>query len=148
IYDQEFGLLTAGRNVKAAKVAYDIAMHTADIVDAADRASGYKSLDEAETFDIEYWSLEQAKLGKSGRLPLEGEVAVVTGAASGIGRESAAAMLSAGAVVVGVDIKADIEHMFSGDNWLGIVGDVSDSDVLDGVFASAVREFGGVDILV
>lgn len=149
ILDHELGLLTAGTSRAAADAVHDIALHTMDIVEAADRQGGYRSLDEAHTFDIEYWELEQARLrsGASGR-PLDGEVALVTGAASGIGKATAAALLALGASVVGVDLSPGVVDAFSGPAWRGIVGDVSDAAVIDRAIESAAREFGGLDILV
>lgn len=154
VLDPGLGLLTAGATLGAVRAAGDIALHTFDVIDAADRHGGYRSFDEAESFDIEYWSLEQAKLATAKRRPLDGEVAVVTGAASGIGRAAAAALLAQGAAVVGIDLNPAVETAFdgagapAGGGWRGIVGDVSDTAVLDAAFALAARDFGGVDLLV
>lgn len=149
VLDPELGLLTVGASRSAADAVHDIALHTMDIVEAADRQAGYRSLDESRTFDIEYWELEQARLraGASGR-PLDGEVALVTGAASGIGRAAAAALLAQGAAVVGVDLSPAVADTFGGASWRGVVGDVAEPSVLDAALETAAREFGGLDILV
>ncbi|AMB57524.1 SDR family NAD(P)-dependent oxidoreductase [Microterricola viridarii] len=128
---------------------HDIYLHTMDIIDAADRDGGYSSLDEAQSFETEYWELEQARIRSSdGGRDLEGEVALVTGAASGIGRACAAALLARGAAVVGIDLNDAVLSSFAGRAWRGVVGDVSDIAVLDAAIDVAAREFGGVDMLV
>ncbi|MET0842350.1 MAG: SDR family oxidoreductase, partial [Mycetocola sp.] len=143
------GLLTAGTSTAEALAVADIAVHTMDIIEAADRASDYVSLDEAKSFDIEYWDLEQARIRKKGTPPMfAGEVAVVTGAASGIGRASASALLDAGAAVVGIDLNPAVQSTFDSPAWFGVVGDVSDPATLDAAVELAVRSFGGIDILV
>lgn len=149
VLDPELGLLTAGDGRAAADAVHDIAVHTMDIVEAADRQGGYRSLDEGLSFDIEYWELEQARL-RSGaaRRSLAGEVALVTGAASGIGRATAAALLAQGASVVGVDLSPAVTSAFGGAAWRGVVGDVSEPEVLERALDVAAREFGGLDILV
>ncbi|PFG29885.1 SDR family oxidoreductase [Paramicrobacterium agarici] len=148
IFDPEWGMLTAGATVKEAKIASDIAIHTSRIIEAADRMSGYASLDNSASFDIEYWSLEQAKLTRRSRGAFAGEVALVTGAASGIGRACAERLLAEGAAVVGVDLNPDVESMFQTDAWRGVVGDVSDAAVLSTAAEVAARDFGGVDVLI
>ncbi|KQW08588.1 hypothetical protein ASC66_04915 [Leifsonia sp. Root4] len=149
VLDARLGLLTAGATPAAADAVHDIYVHTMDIIDAADRDGGYHSLNEAQSFEIEYWELEQARVRQTmiGR-DLEGEVAVVTGAASGIGRACAAALLSRGAAVVGIDLNDSVVSTFEGRSWRAVVGDVSDTAVLDAAIDLAAREFGGIDMLV
>lgn len=148
VLDAELGMLVAGDTVRDLRVVEDVALHTIDVIDAADRLGGYCSLDEARTFDIEYWSLEQAKLAGRTRKPLSGEVAIVTGAASGIGRAVAERLLDDGAAVVGIDLNPDIVSVSRTDAWRGVVGDVSSPDVLRDAVELAGREYGGVDMVV
>jgi NAD(P)-dependent dehydrogenase (short-subunit alcohol dehydrogenase family) len=76
-------------------------------------------------------------------LPLVGEVALVTGAASGIGRPCAAALMAEGAAVVGVDLDPEIGAAFDGPNWLGVQADVTDGMAVDVAFDATAARFGG-----
>ena len=148
VLDPDLGLLVTGETVRDLRVVHDVALHTFDVIDAADRMGGYQSLSEELTFDIEYWSLEQAKLAGKKRSPLTGEVALVTGAASGIGRAVADHLLRSGAAVVGVDLSSGVADAFDGEAWRGVVGDVSDPSVIDAAIDTAARDFGGLDMVV
>jgi NAD(P)-dependent dehydrogenase (short-subunit alcohol dehydrogenase family) len=75
-------------------------------------------------------------------------VAFVTGAASGIGRACAAALMGEGACVVGIDLSPEIKAGFDGPNWLGLQADVSDADAVGGALDAAAARFGGLDMLV
>ncbi|MEL7208625.1 MAG: SDR family oxidoreductase, partial [Actinomycetota bacterium] len=110
---------------------------------------GYAALAQADLFDMEYWDLEQAKLRLAGPPPeLAGTVALVTGAASGIGRACAEALLDAGSAVVGLDLDDRVESVSTGDAWLGMRVDVTDAPAVDGAIRAGVEQFGGVDIAV
>ena len=149
ILDGELGLLTAGRTAKDAAIAADIYRHTISVISTATRISTYQALSAEAIFDVEYWELEQAKLAReSTPLPFRGEVAIVTGAASGIGRASANAFLAAGAAVIGLDRDPGVSATFSGAGWLGIAVDVTDVDAMRAAVYEGVDRFGGVDMLV
>src|SRR5262249_21246888 len=109
VLDAEYGLLTGGRTATDAAIARDIALHTLDAIERAEALDSWAALDEADLFDVEYWELEQAKLaGRGAPPPFAGEIALVTGAASGIGRAIADAFLAAGAAVVALDLDSTI----------------------------------------
>ena len=149
ILDPELGLLTAGRTAKDAAIAADIYRHTIAVIDTATRISQYQALSAEDIFAVEYWELEQAKLSReSTPLPFRGEVAIVTGAASGIGRACAEAFLAAGAAVIGLDRDPGVTTTFSGPAWLGIAADVTDIDAVRDAVYRGVERFGGVDMLI
>jgi len=106
-------------------------------------------LPEREIFEVEYWDLEQAKLRKSGKPALfAGEVALVTGAASGIGRACVDALLARGAAVVGLDLDARIEQLHKRADFRGLRCDVTSQEDVSAALDVTVRAFGGLDILV
>src|SRR6185369_13737588 len=129
VLDPELGLATAGRTVKDAAIAAEIYAHTMDIIERAERLGGYRALPARDLFDMEYWDLEQAKLAKAGKPPVfAGEVALVTGAASGIGKACAASLLARGAAVVGLDLNPSVVSLHDRKDYLGIAGDITDED--------------------
>jgi len=112
VLDPEFGLGCVGRTAKDARIVHDLYSHTIDVILRAQALGGYRALPERDIFDVEYWDLEQAKLKKAGAPPVfAGEVALVTGAASGIGRACVEALLRRGAAVIGLDINAEVTRL-------------------------------------
>ena len=149
VLDPELGVCTVGRSAQDAAVAFDIYAHTIEIILRATALGGYRSLTPAELFAVEYWDLEQAKLRRAGRPPvLSGEIALVTGAASGIGSACVEAFLTRGAAVVGLDVNAAIAELHCRPDFLGLVCDITDAEQLTSAFDAAVRAFGGLDMLV
>lgn len=149
VIDGELGLLTAGPDVRSADIAADIYRHTIRVVRAADAIGGYDALPEGDIFDLEYWELEQAKLGL-GRADGEfaGEVAVVTGAASGIGRACARELIDRGAAVVGLDVSPEVVDASDDAGYLGVPCDLTSREATSHALDAAVDRFGGVDMLV
>lgn len=149
ILDPALGMLTLGKSAREADIVADIYRHTIQIIQRADRLGGWQALPQQDIFDVEYWELEQAKLRKSGQPPLfQGEVALITGAASGIGRACAEAMLRRGAAVVGLDLTPDIKGLFNEAGFLGIHCDVTDPQAVNQALEQTLRSFGGLDMLV
>jgi rhamnose utilization protein RhaD (predicted bifunctional aldolase and dehydrogenase)/NAD(P)-dependent dehydrogenase (short-subunit alcohol dehydrogenase family) len=150
VLDRRLGLITIGRSAQDAAIAFDVYEHTIDIVLRATALGGYQALPAADIFAVEYWDLEQAKLRRGGSPPVfAGEVVLITGAASGIGKAAAEAFLRRGAAVVGLDISPSIGDLFAGRvSFLGQRCDVTHPDELDAALDATARAFGGLDMLV
>jgi rhamnose utilization protein RhaD (predicted bifunctional aldolase and dehydrogenase)/NAD(P)-dependent dehydrogenase (short-subunit alcohol dehydrogenase family) len=148
------GLVTVARNMKAARIAADIYEHTIDAILDAMAIGNYQPVSEADTFDMEYWSLEQAKLGRAKPKVLEGKVAYVTGAASGIGLACAETFARAGAAVYMVDLQGDnLKQAIDGLHAKGLAAsgqtvDVTSEASVAASFGKALQQFGGIDIVV
>src|SRR5262249_56043887 len=111
LLDPASGMLTPGPRAQDADIAADIYRHTIEVITQAEQVGRYEALPAADIFDVEYWELEQAKLRRAGsRAPFAGEVALVTGAASGIGRACALALRSRGAAVIGLDLNPHVPN--------------------------------------
>jgi len=150
ILDDAFGLCCVGRSVREAAIARDLYSHTIDVITRAEALGGYRALFEAELFEFEYWDLEQAKLRRAGLPPIfGGEIALVTGAASGIGRACVDALLKRGAAVVGLDLDPSVSTCAgSRPDYLGLPCDVTSEAALASALETGVRAYGGLDMLV
>ena len=149
ILDTELGMCTVGKAAKDAAVIAEIYTRTMEIIMRATSLGGYKALPAKDIFDVEYWDLEQAKLRKGGKPAIfAGEVALVTGAASGIGKACVEALLSRGAAVVGADLNPDIETLYSCPSFLGIQCDLTSEEEISQLFERTTDAFGGLDMLI
>jgi rhamnose utilization protein RhaD (predicted bifunctional aldolase and dehydrogenase)/NAD(P)-dependent dehydrogenase (short-subunit alcohol dehydrogenase family) len=143
------GTISFGRSVKEADVVADIASHTMRAIQLGEALGGWKPLPEKDIFHMEYWTLQQAKLKKKeSSLELQGKIALITGAASGIGRACAEALYEQGSVVVGLDINPEITGIFNQQDRAGLTCDVTDDKAVQKAVEFIVRSFGGLDILV
>jgi rhamnose utilization protein RhaD (predicted bifunctional aldolase and dehydrogenase)/NAD(P)-dependent dehydrogenase (short-subunit alcohol dehydrogenase family) len=143
------GVLAFGAGAKEAGIIGDITAHTLRAIQRAECLGGWQALPEKDIFDVEYWDLEQAKLRKAGSSPtFAGKIALVTGAASGIGHACAEALHAQGAVVVALDIDPAVEAQFMAADFVGRVCDVTDFEALQNAVQDTVRRFGGLDIVV
>jgi len=149
ILDNEFGLCAVGKNMGEIGIISDIYEHTIESILRAEKLGGYKALPASDIFDIEYWDLEQAKLHKNiNSLEFQGEVVLITGAASGIGKSCVQSFLNRGAAVVGIDIDSSIETNYKHNNYLGLICDVTDEEAIEVVLEKSVCHFGGIDMIV
>jgi rhamnose utilization protein RhaD (predicted bifunctional aldolase and dehydrogenase)/NAD(P)-dependent dehydrogenase (short-subunit alcohol dehydrogenase family) len=149
LLDPELGLITAGRSAKEAAIASDIYHHTMEIIQRATALGGWRALPPRDIFDVEYWDLEQAKLRAAGQpAAFAGEIALVTGAASGIGKACVDSLLKRGAAVVGLDINPAITQLYTRPDFRGIVCDLTNPAGIAAALEETVRTFGGLDLLV
>jgi len=145
------GLFGLGASAKDAAIAADIAENTVEVIADAEAIGRYQPISEADMFDVEYWSLEQAKLGKAAEKALARQVAVVTGGGSGIGAATARALARAGAEVAVFDrdhAAAKAVAAGIGKTAVGIGCDVTDFESVRTAFDEVVNCFGGLDIVV
>ncbi len=145
------GLFGLGGNARDAGVAADLALSTIETVTDAEAVGRFESASEADLFDIEYWSLEQAKLGQAAEKALAGQITVVTGGAGTIGFATARAMVHAGAEVALLDIDgkaAEAAAKKLGGTALGLACDVTAPASVRAAFDRVAEQFGGVDIVV
>ncbi len=145
------GLAALGRNAAEAAVVGDIAEAWAATLLAAEAVGRFEPVGEADTFDMEYWSLEQAKLGKRVARPLEGRVVVITGAAGAIGAATAQAFAREGAEVALLDIDgpgAEAAAQAISPRALALTCDITNTDEVERAFDAVCARFGGIDIVV
>lgn len=149
------GILAAGRSKQDARIAADIAEHTVAAKALANGVARYQALSDADLFDMEYWSLEQAKLGKAKDAALAGQVALVTGAIGAIGYGICKQLIAAGAHVIVSDLDPerceasvrDLDPKGKG-VALPLVMDVTKEASVQKAFDAACRMYGGVDVVV
>jgi len=156
----EQGIVSFGSSLVETEIISDITVHTANAIQHAENISylkyrGWEPISADHQFEAEYWELQQAKLKKSTKTPeFEGKIAVVTGAASGIGLACAQHFFQNGAAVAGLDINPQINNILSKQNKsgnkriLGIQCDVTEKHNVARAVEKTVKYFGGIDILV
>jgi rhamnulose-1-phosphate aldolase/alcohol dehydrogenase len=145
------GLFGLGASAKDAAIAADIAENSVAVINDAEAIGEYKSISEFDMFEVEYWSLEQAKLGKGSEKPLARQVAVITGGGSGIGAATARAFAAQGAEIAILDRDLDAARATAkkiGGATLALQCDVTDPTSVRAAFDTVAAAFGGVDIVV
>lgn len=148
------GMFSYGKDKQTARVAGEFYTNAVNVMRGAESVSTYAPIDESEKFRIEYWALEEAKLQ---RMPAQrshaSRIALVTGAASGIGRAIATRLAAQGACVVIADLdgekaRAAAEAIGNTDVAIGVQADVTDSAQVHAAVDAALLAFGGLDLLV
>jgi NAD(P)-dependent dehydrogenase (short-subunit alcohol dehydrogenase family) len=142
-------MCTLGSSAKDARIVEDIYRHTMQVIARSVALGGWCALPAADIFEVEYWDLEQAKLKKGGaKAALIGQVALVTGAASGIGKACVDSLLKRGAAVVALDIAAAVITLHTRADYLGIECDLTEETQLQRALDRAVEAFGGLDLVI
>ncbi|WZH52159.1 MAG: bifunctional aldolase/short-chain dehydrogenase [Nocardioides alkalitolerans] len=148
------GMFSYGKDKQTARVAGEFYVNAINVMRGAEGLSTYAPIDEAEKFRIEYWALEEAKLQRMPKpKPLAGRIALVTGAAGGIGKATAKKLAGEGAVVVVADLSLDkaqaaAAEIGGSDVAVGVAADVSDEAAVQAAVDATVLAFGGVDLVV
>lgn len=147
------GLFAAAEDAKAADIALDIYETTIGIIDKASCVGRYQSLPDSDIFDMEYWSLEQAKLGKAEEKPFSRKIVWISGAGSGIGRSTAQAFATLGAHLFITDrdekaLEETVKVLGLKQRVASAVCDVADDRQVRAAFESCSVTFGGVDIVI
>jgi rhamnose utilization protein RhaD (predicted bifunctional aldolase and dehydrogenase)/NAD(P)-dependent dehydrogenase (short-subunit alcohol dehydrogenase family) len=143
------GLFGLGASARDARIVADIAETWIEVVGAAEAGRRFESISERDIFDMEYWSLEQAKLGKTVEKPLQRQVVAVTGGAGTIGAAIGAAFRAQGAEVALLDLDTAAARAAAKKiGGIGIGCDVTDRDAVAAAFDAIARAYGGVDIVV
>jgi rhamnose utilization protein RhaD (predicted bifunctional aldolase and dehydrogenase)/NAD(P)-dependent dehydrogenase (short-subunit alcohol dehydrogenase family) len=145
------GMFGVGGSAKDAAIAADIAENAIAVITDAEAMGEYRSISDFDMFEVEYWSLEQAKLGKSNEKSLARQVAVITGGGSGIGAATAKAMAKEGAEVAILDRDLEAAKAAAkkiGGKALAVECDVTNPQSVRAAFDAVVSAFGGVDIVV
>ncbi len=148
VFVQNVGMFSIGKDLNGAKIAGDLANTNAKVISSVEETSSYKFIPEKDFFDVEYWSLEQAKIKKAKKL-LEGNVVVITGSTGAIGFETYKIFKSYGAEVVLLDYNLQrIKNLQSKVKELCIHCDVRNKKNVKKAFDQICEKYGGVDILI
>jgi len=148
------GMFSYGANKQTARVAGEFYVNAINVMRGAEAISSYAPIDEAEKFRIEYWALEEAKLQRMPKpKPLVSRIALVTGAASGIGKAIATRLVAEGACVVIADLdlakaQAAAAELGTTDVAVGLAANVADEDAVQAAIDATVLAFGGLDLVV
>jgi rhamnulose-1-phosphate aldolase/alcohol dehydrogenase len=148
------GMFSYGKDKQTARVAGEFYLNAINVMRGAEGLSTYAPIDESEKFKIEYWALEEAKLQRMPKpKPLATRIALVTGAASGIGKAIAERLAAEGACVVIADLdagkaQAAAEEIGNSDVAVGLAADVTDEAAVQAAVDATLLAFGGIDIVI
>ena len=145
---QNVGLFSVGDSLKASKIAGDLTETNARVISSVEETTNYKFISEKDLFDVEYWSLEQAKIKKTKKI-LQGNVVVITGGFGAIGSATYKLFKSYGAEIVLLDYNIKkVQEMKSKIKDLCLHCDVRDKNSVKKAFKIICEQYGGIDILI
>jgi rhamnulose-1-phosphate aldolase len=148
------GMFSYGKDKQTARVAGEFYLNAINVMRGAEAISTYAPIDESEKFRIEYWALEEAKLARMPKPKSHAtRIALVTGAASGIGKAIATRLAAEGACVVIADLdlekaQAAAAELGNADVAIGVRADVTDAAQVAAAIDAALLAFGGIDLVV
>lgn len=151
VWAEGIGLIGLGATKSAARIAADIGEQTLRVMRDGEASGGFHPILEADLFDMEYWSLEQAKLGKGKPAALQGRIVLVTGAAGAIGAAIARAFAAQGASLMLIDRDAEAVEALStsiGRDHCALACDITAAGAADQAIGACIDSFGGLDILI
>jgi len=151
------GMVNTGRDAINADVSRQLYHRAISVIGGSEAVGGFVSLSPKEAYDIEYWPLElyKLKLAPPDR-DFAGRIALITGAASGIGRAAAYRIAQDGGHIVVVDINADggeavtadLNRRYGAGRAVFAHCDVTHEAEVQSALQTAVLKYGGLDILV
>jgi len=149
VWLEGMGLIGIGGSMSEAKTITDLAIQNVHVISDGEAAGGFYPVKDKDLFDLEYWALEQAKLGKASPPPLQGKVAIITGAGGAIGSAIVKIFEKSGAEVIAVDMNAEA---ISSRGFLSRTVqkkvDLTNIGQISKLMEEILQQFGGVDILV
>ena len=145
------GLVGIGADARAAAIAADIGVQTLEVMQDGEAVGGFRPIGAADLFDMEYWALEQAKLGRAAPPGLQGRIVLVTGGAGAIGLATAEAFAARGATIFVLDrdagaLAAALDRLGPGHD--GLACDITAAGAGAAAVAACAARFGGLDIVV
>ncbi|MEM2615304.1 MAG: bifunctional aldolase/short-chain dehydrogenase [Thermoplasmatales archaeon] len=142
-----YGIITASDTLAESRITMDFAIHSLRVASAAASIGRNRFITEKESFEMEYWPPQEAKLRKKQRRGLEGYVALITGAASGIGKVTMHRFAEEGMVAVGCDIDSKIKEVSNNANETGLIFDITNEEEVKKAFTEIVKMYGGIDVI-
>ena len=149
VWVEGMGLIGIGDSMKEARIVTDLGVQNVRVITDAEGAGGFYPVADKDLFDMEYWVLEQSKLGKAAPPPLQGKVTLITGTGGAIGSAMVKVFESAGAEVIAVDINAEaLSSQGFSSRVLQKTVDLTDAEQINKLIDDITVTYGGVDILV